>query len=69
MFRKTVWAALFGTCLLSPHAMAEELRFDRLFVIGDSLSDAGTYTQAAIAGGLRRAAPIASRPMRSTARP
>ncbi|MEM9060655.1 MAG: autotransporter domain-containing protein [Pseudomonadota bacterium] len=29
-------------------ASAEELRFDRLFVIGDSLSDAGTYSQAAV---------------------
>ena len=30
---------------------AEELRFDNLYVIGDSLSDGGTYTQAVRAGG------------------
>lgn len=29
---------------------AEELRFDRLFVIGDSLSDGGAYSQAVVAG-------------------
>jgi outer membrane lipase/esterase len=35
---------------LSP-VSAEELRFDNLYVIGDSLSDGGTYTQAVRAGG------------------
>jgi outer membrane lipase/esterase len=30
---------------------ADELRFDNLFVIGDSLSDGGTYSQAVQAGG------------------
>lgn len=32
-------------------ATAEELRFNNLFVIGDSLSDGGTYSQAVQAGG------------------
>ncbi|MEM7212572.1 MAG: autotransporter domain-containing protein [Pseudomonadota bacterium] len=51
MFRKTAFAALIGVGFISSNSLAEELRFDRLFVIGDSLSDAGTYSQAAIAGG------------------
>ncbi len=37
--------------LISPNTNAEEFRIDRFFVIGDSLSDAGTYSQAIIAGG------------------
>ncbi|MEM7057018.1 MAG: autotransporter domain-containing protein [Pseudomonadota bacterium] len=36
--------------LLPMSAFAEELRFDRLFVIGDSLSDGGAYSQAVVAG-------------------
>ncbi|MGJ8605908.1 MAG: autotransporter domain-containing protein [Marivita sp.] len=31
-------------------ATADELRFDDVFIIGDSLSDAGTYSQAVVAG-------------------
>ena len=50
-FRK---GAAFGAMLLActSGALAEELRFDNLYVIGDSLSDAGTYSQAVQAGGL-----------------
>lgn len=33
-------------------AAAEELRFDDLYIIGDSLSDAGTYSQSIIAAGM-----------------
>jgi outer membrane lipase/esterase len=33
-------------------ATAEELRFDDLYIIGDSLSDAGAYSQSVIAGGM-----------------
>ena len=44
-FRK-VLAVACATTTLSTAAFAEELRIDRLFVIGDSLSDNGAYTQA-----------------------
>ena len=48
-FRKMALAGLLGSTSLA--AQAEELRFDDLFVIGDSLSDGGTYSQAVQAGG------------------
>jgi outer membrane lipase/esterase len=38
-------------CATAFGASAEELRFDNLYVIGDSLSDGGTYSQAVQAGG------------------
>jgi outer membrane lipase/esterase len=46
--------ALASTMLtgLSGFAAAEELRFDDVFIIGDSLSDAGAYSQSVIAGGM-----------------
>ncbi len=42
-------AALVAACLLPVAGAAEESGFDRLFVIGDSLSDGGAYSQAIIA--------------------
>ncbi len=47
--RSVAIGALF--CAGISGAQADELRFDQLFVIGDSLSDAGTYSQAIQAGG------------------
>lgn len=46
--------ALASTMLtgLAGLATADELRFDDVFIIGDSLSDAGTYSQSVIAGGM-----------------
>ncbi|MFA8385071.1 MAG: autotransporter domain-containing protein [Pelagibaca sp.] len=46
--------ALASTMLtgLAGLAAAEELRFDDVFIIGDSLSDAGAYSQSVIAGGM-----------------
>ena len=46
--------ALASTMLtgLTGLVSAEELRFDDVFVIGDSLSDAGAYSQSVIAGGM-----------------
>ena len=46
--------ALASTMLtgLAATATAEELRFDDLYIIGDSLSDAGTYSQSIIAAGM-----------------
>lgn len=46
--------ALASTMLtgLAGLATAEELRFDDLYIIGDSLSDAGAYSQSVIAGGM-----------------
>lgn len=46
--------ALASTMLtgLAGLAAAEELRFDDVFIIGDSLSDAGVYSQSVIAGGM-----------------
>ena len=45
-------AALMGaTASVASVATAEELRFDRLFILGDSLSDGGTYSQAVQAAG------------------
>jgi outer membrane lipase/esterase len=38
-------------CMSVSVASADELRFDRLHIIGDSLSDGGTYSQAVLAGG------------------
>ena len=38
-------------CATLSGASAEELRFDQLYVIGDSLSDGGAYSQAVQAGG------------------
>lgn len=38
-------------CASLSTASANELRFDRLHIIGDSLSDGGTYSQAVQAGG------------------
>ncbi len=46
-------ALLASTALamtLSTSAIAQEFRLDRLFVLGDSLSDGGTYSQAVAAG-------------------
>lgn len=45
-------SAAFGAimCAGLTTASAEELRFDRLHIIGDSLSDGGTYSQAVRAG-------------------
>ena len=46
-------ALLASTALaltVSTTAMADEFRLDRLFVVGDSLSDGGTYSQAVQAG-------------------
>lgn len=39
-------------------AAAEELRFDRLFVVGDSLSDGGTYSLAVQAGQAQAGGPV-----------
>ncbi|WP_157937652.1 autotransporter domain-containing protein [Oceaniglobus roseus] len=46
-------AAAALLCVGMTGASAEELRFDRVFVLGDSLSDGGTYSQAvqAASGG------------------
>lgn len=44
-FKNTMTVAL-ATTMISGAAFAEELRIDRIFVIGDSLSDNGAYTQA-----------------------
>lgn len=46
--------ALASTMLtgLAGLATADELRFDDVFIIGDSLSDAGTYSQSIIAAGM-----------------
>ena len=49
-FRRGVWGLFALLLLTSQSVRSEELRFDRLFVIGDSLSDGGTYSQSAIAG-------------------
>jgi outer membrane lipase/esterase len=38
-------------CASISTASAEELRFNNIIVIGDSLSDGGTYSQAVQAGG------------------
>ncbi len=49
---KTTGKLLAGTALamtMSTAALADEFRIDRLFVVGDSLSDSGTYSQAAVA--------------------
>ncbi len=43
--------AMVFACAFGSAASAEELRFNNLFVIGDSLSDGGTYSQAVQAGG------------------
>jgi outer membrane lipase/esterase len=51
---KKVLAAACASTVLSSAAMAQEFRLDRMFVIGDSLSDGGTYTQSStfvLAGG------------------
>ena len=47
---KSAFAALVTSTVLTTTAMADEFRIDRLFVIGDSLSDGGTYSQAIPAG-------------------
>lgn len=47
--RLAVFGAVMGAAVTG--ASAEELRFDRLHIIGDSLSDGGTYSQAVQAGG------------------
>ncbi len=39
-------------CLAVSTASADELRFNNLFVVGDSLSDGGVYSQAVQAGGM-----------------
>ena len=46
--------ALASTMLtgLASLAAAEELKFDDLYIIGDSLSDAGTYSQSVVAGSM-----------------
>ncbi len=43
--------AMLGALALTTSASAEELRFDNLYVIGDSLSDGGTYSQGIVANG------------------
>ncbi|MFP7572041.1 autotransporter domain-containing protein [Marivita sp. S2033] len=50
-FKTLAWAS---TILTSAAAMgqADELRFDDVYIIGDSLSDAGTYSQSVFAAGL-----------------
>jgi len=47
---KTVTAAFLASTVFATSAVAQEFRIDRLFVVGDSLSDAGTYSQAIPAG-------------------
>ena len=46
--------ALASTMLtgLATLSAAEELKFDDLYIIGDSLSDAGTYSQSVVAGSM-----------------
>lgn len=48
---KTLALASTMITSLGVAAMAEELRFDDVFIIGDSLSDAGAYSLAVQAGG------------------
>ena len=48
---KSALAVAFATTMLSTAVMADEFRIDRLFVVGDSLSDIGTYSQAIRAAG------------------
>ena len=48
-FKGTALGALL--CFGMSAASADELRFDNLFVLGDSLSDGGTYSQGVQAGG------------------
>jgi phospholipase/lecithinase/hemolysin len=38
-----------GLGLVGGQVAADGLRFDNLFVVGDSLSDGGTYSQVAVA--------------------
>ena len=53
---KAALSAFLTTTILTTSSMAQEFRLDRLFVVGDSLSDAGAYSQAipaaAAAGGV-----------------
>lgn len=51
-FRKVLAAACAST-IISGAAYADEFTIDRLFVVGDSLSDSGTYSQAVQAGAAR----------------
>lgn len=44
-------ALAVAMCAMASGASANELRFDRLHIIGDSLSDGGTYSQAVQAAG------------------
>ncbi len=52
---RTATTVFLTTTVLATSAIAQEFRIDRLFIIGDSLSDAGAYSQAipaaAAAGG------------------
>lgn len=48
MKKTTLCLALSLAC--AQHAMAAEFRVDRLYILGDSLSDGGTYTNTATAG-------------------
>ncbi|SHH80740.1 autotransporter domain-containing protein [Marivita hallyeonensis] len=50
-FRKLALASTVLTCAASITS-ADELRFDDLFIIGDSLSDAGAYSQSVQAAGM-----------------
>lgn len=47
---KTLLASTALVASLTNSAIAQEFRLDRLFVVGDSLSDGGTYSQAVQAG-------------------
>lgn len=58
---KPALAGAFATTILSTSVMAQEFQLNRLFVLGDSLSDGGTYTQssAVVLGGQGIATPTA----------
>lgn len=49
-FKRLLLATTAVVSVSSAHARAEEFRLDQLFVVGDSLSDAGTYSQVVVAG-------------------
>ena len=51
MFSTTIRSICMVAVMFPVTALArDQLRFDRLFVIGDSLGDGGTYSQAVQAG-------------------
>lgn len=51
-------ALIVAAQLVSVGANADELRFDRLFVVGDSLADEGAYSQSIFAGSGQQLPPI-----------